>query len=269
MYSEEGRGGMRRRGEMYLHLFQVGRNLDLFHLLKHFHTGLYLFCLAVLVPEPFNEFFCLLFLFFLFLSFLLKLFYLRETGSDIVRVITFIAGELSVEQFIDFADCFIKEVLVVRDNKNRSAEPVYEVPQPDTGFDIEIVCRFVKEQDISILNENLCKGDSHLPSPAELLTPAFEITGCETQPLRDLFYNCLSPVIGTVKESLLFFMEIDEISLVRSLLRGNGKPFLENSDLFQQWKIVIESLEHLVVERGAFVSDPSLGKIGYPETFRD
>src|ERR1043166_6266555 len=67
--------------------------------------------------------------------------------------------------------------------------------KPLYGINIQMVCRFIKEQHIRLLKNHLCKLDTHSPSAAEFAGVAVKIAAPETkshQYLLDLSVNAIS-----------------------------------------------------------------------------
>jgi hypothetical protein len=56
---------------------------------------------------------------------------------------------------------------------------------PDLCFDVEVVGRFVEEEDVGLLEEEFCHGDTHLPAAGEFRAIAREVFILETEALED------------------------------------------------------------------------------------
>ena len=68
------------------------------------------------------------------------------------------------------------------DEDDRTRIVLKVVLQPHDGLDVEVVGRFIQEQDRGLLQEQLGQGDTHLPAAGELIRETVQILVSEAQP---------------------------------------------------------------------------------------
>ena len=138
------------------------RDLNHLELVQRLDPRLDLAAFRCLVAEALDECFRLLYLLLLLPVGFLDLPDLLLAPHEISGVIAAVAGEVPVEELIDFADHVIEEALVMGDDHEAAIEGPEVLLEPDERFDVEIVRGLVEEEEIRILEKNARKRDAHL-----------------------------------------------------------------------------------------------------------
>ena len=143
---------------------QVAGNDHRLQPVQHLDPALDLLALGSLVPEALDELLRALDLGLLTLEGSLKLLDLQPSLILIEGIVSAVACEFCIEEFVDLIDRIIQKALVVADNQQRTFEGLEEVFQPEPGLDIQIVGRLVKHHQVRALAEHLGKRNAHLIS---------------------------------------------------------------------------------------------------------
>src|SRR5207253_3379616 len=92
------------------------------------------------------------------------------------------------------ADKLIEELAVVRDDENRSGIRFEVILKPKQRFEIEMVGRFVEQQEVRFLREQAPQMRAHDPAAAHLAGWAIKIFFAKTQAGEDLLGFGLEPI---------------------------------------------------------------------------
>jgi len=86
---------------------------------------------------------------------------------DVAAVVAGVLGELAVPDLDDAADHLVEEVAVVGNQYHRMRVALQIILQPVAGRQVEVVGRFVEQQQVGALQQQLGQGDAHLPAAGE------------------------------------------------------------------------------------------------------
>ena len=79
----------------------------------------------------------------------------------------------------------VQQGAVVGDQEDGAGVVDEVLLDPELGLDVEVVCRFVEEEDFGLLEEKLGHGDAHLPAAGELGAIALEVFFLEPEAFED------------------------------------------------------------------------------------
>ena len=144
------------------------RYLDHLELVQRLDPRLDLAAFRCLVAEALDECFRLLYLLLLLHVGFLYLPDLLLAPHEVSGVVAAVAGEIPVEELIDFIDHVIEEALVMGNDHQASVEGPEVFLEPDKRLDIQVVRGLIEEEEVRILKKDACKGDAHLIAAREL-----------------------------------------------------------------------------------------------------
>ena len=148
---------------------------DFFHALKHLDTTLDARCGTCFVAKTIDIgflFFYLAFLYFIMLELCLVAFLLFD---DIGVVVSGVDVEFFLRDFYDFLTRVIDKGDIVGDRDDCLFPETAEVFEKDDSLDIEVVRRFIEDEDIDFLDDKFGNLDFHLFTSRELCHDAVEI----------------------------------------------------------------------------------------------
>ena len=112
----------------------------------------------------------------------------------IMRKISRIALKVTVKKFINFVYGNVKKITIVA-YKQKSAFVVRkEFFKPAARFNVKIVRRFVKKQNVRVLHKGFCKCNPHLPSAGKFFRLPRKVFLRKSQTDKYAFCLCFAPV---------------------------------------------------------------------------
>ena len=84
----------------------------------------------------------------------------------------------------NFIDDRVQEVTIVRDQNQRAGVAFQPFFQPDDRIEIEVVSRFIEQQQIGTTNQRLREVQAHTPTAGKVADRAFKLLITEPQPVQ-------------------------------------------------------------------------------------
>ena len=156
-------------------------DLDQLELLKHTYTALHLVGLGVCTLEALDEVGRLSDELLLLLVGLHLLLATLGTQALVLGVVHLIVVEAAHRDLEGTRGDMVDESAVVADDDDRLTRLDEEVLEPLDRLDVEVVRRLVEEEDIGLLQEELCQLDTHTPAPTELARLSREVASLEAK----------------------------------------------------------------------------------------
>jgi hypothetical protein len=122
-------------------------------------------------------------------------------------VVARIHGDLAGVDFGDFRDDAVHELAVVRRHEERAGERFQERLEPDDRLDIQVVRRFVHQQDVGASEQHACHRDPHLPSARQRADVRVDRLVLEAEPVEHLTRLALERVAAHMLVFLLHLAE--------------------------------------------------------------
>ena len=208
-------------GEVEADLLPLGRHFDRHHFLEHLDAALHLRSLRRLVAEPIDEHLDaphFLVLLALRLAHRLDARVMRE---EVVAVVADVVGQRAQREVGDAGDDGIEEEAIVRDEDDGMRVGVQVLLEPVARLEVEVVGRFVEEQQVRLLQQQLGERDAHLPAAREGFGLALEVAAREAEALQDGRGLQLDRIAVTEAEAIL---EVAVAAEHRSVFRlGDGR----------------------------------------------
>ena len=104
---------------------------------------------------------------------------------EIVAVVADIVGQRAQGEVRDARHHRIEKEAIVRDQDHRARIGVEVFLQPVTCVEIEMIGRFVEQQQAGLLQQQRGQGQAHLPSARVGFRRPLEVVVCESQTLED------------------------------------------------------------------------------------
>ena len=138
------------------------------HLFQHFEAALRLFGFACLIAETVNKRLQVAALLLLLFRLLLQLFFPQGTGILKSIVIAGISDQFQIVKMNDIIAKRVENIPVMADDDQSTAIFLQMVFQPHSGFQIEVIGRFVEQQDFGRLKQGRSQSQTHAPTAGEL-----------------------------------------------------------------------------------------------------
>ncbi len=161
-----------------------GRHLDRHHLLQQLDPALHLRRLRRLVAEPVDEHFDARHFLILLALHRPQPVEHRVALFDVFAVVADVVGQLAQVEIGDAGDDGVEEVAVVRHENHGVGIRAQVLLEPVARIEIQVVRRFVEEQEIRAAEQQLGQGDPHLPAAGERLGRTIAIVGAEAEPAQ-------------------------------------------------------------------------------------
>jgi hypothetical protein len=84
----------------------------------------------------------------------------------------------------NFIDDRIEEVAIVGDQNQRALIALQPLLQPDHRIEIEVVSRFIEQQQVGAADQRLREVEAHTPAAGEVADRAFKLFVAETQAVQ-------------------------------------------------------------------------------------
>ena len=156
-------------------------DLDQLELLKHTHTALHLVGLGVRALEALDEVGRLGDELLLLLVGLHLLLAALGTQALVLGVVHLIVVEAAHRDLEGTRGDVVDEGAVVADDDDCLPRLDEEVFKPLDRLNVEVVRRLVEEEDVGLLQEELCQLDTHTPAPTELARLSREVASLEAK----------------------------------------------------------------------------------------
>src|SRR5262245_4629962 len=169
------------RGKGEVDALALGGNFDWNDLLEQLDAALYLRGLRRLVPEPIDEHLHARDLFVLLLLRLSQPIQHRIALRDVLAVIADVIRQLPEVEIRDARDDGIEKIAVVRDEDDRIRIRAEIFLEPVARLEIEMVGRFVQQEQIWTPKQQLGERDAHLPSAGERFRRSRRILRAEAE----------------------------------------------------------------------------------------
>ena len=199
--------GARRNAELELHHLALLGQLDLLDLVQRLDAALHLRGLGGVRPEALDE------------ALLLGqhgllprerrlLIGLADGALALVEIVVAGVGDdLAGIDLGDLRDDAVHELAVVRGHQQRAGEGLEELLQPDDGFDVEVVGRFVHQQHIGPAEQHARQRDAHLPAAGERAHVAIDLVVLEAEAVQHFARLRFERVAAQMLVLLLHFAE--------------------------------------------------------------
>ncbi|MCG3121446.1 MAG: hypothetical protein ALAOOOJD_04538 [bacterium] len=184
---------------------RVVDNLHLFDFLEHLDAALHLPRFRGFVAKPLDEPLGLLDLALLILILRFELFLPRRFFFDVIFEITDERMKLAPADFEDALGDALHENLVVRGQHDRAGIIEQKIFQPHDGFEIEVIGRFVQQQNLRLGEQKLGEGDTHHPATGKLVQGPRELRGAKADAAKDRLGLMLDRVAALRFEALAQF----------------------------------------------------------------
>ena len=154
--------------ELEVHDLAFFRQLDFFDLVERLHTALHLRGLGGVRGKPVDE--PLLLGQHRLLPGIrgLTIGLTNRLLAFVVFVVAGVDGDLAVVDFGNPGDDAVHELAVVGGHEQGGRQALEETLEPDDRFDVEVVGRFVHQQDVWPAEQDPGHGDPHLPSTRQV-----------------------------------------------------------------------------------------------------
>lgn len=84
-----------------------------------------------------------------------------------IRVVAGVALEFALIDMHDDVDDAVEEVPIMRDDDQGAGVTLEPVFQPDDGVQIQMVGRFIEQQEVGRAHQRLCQVEAHTPATGE------------------------------------------------------------------------------------------------------
>ncbi len=139
-----------------------------------------------------------------------------------ITVVAGILGHPAETQLIGFRRHGVEEAAVVRDNNHRAFIRLKIFLKPLQRVKIEMVCRFVEQQQGWLNEEEFCERNTHLPPAAELSGLPIHVIDRKAETEQDLLDLCFHPERIAVFELVLqFAVKFEQLLELVTLVVGN------------------------------------------------
>ena len=246
-------------------------DLDQLELLKHTHTALHLVGLGVRALEALDEVGRLGDELLLLLVGLHLLLATLGTQALVLGVVHLIVVEAAHRDLEGTRGDVVDEGAVVADDDDRLPRLDEEVLEPLDRLDVEVVRRLVEEEDIGLLQEELCQLDTHTPAPTELARLSREVASLEAKTEER---QLDSLVVVDLFDSVVLLTQcrhlLDDRHILRAIVVGTGIEGLV--ELLHTGCHLVDVAEGLLsfLEDGAPIfGEEVLGKVGHLHTRGD
>ena len=106
--------------------------------------------------------------------------------DEVVVVGATVAGELGLADFEDAIDELVQELAVVGDHEDRAGIIFQIILKPEEGLEVEVVGRFVENEEVGFLGEQAGEVRAHDPAAAEFGGAAVEVAVAEAEAVEHL-----------------------------------------------------------------------------------
>ena len=125
-------------------------------------------------------------------------------------VVAGVAGDFAAVDLGNLSDDAVHEVAIVRGHEQRAASRLKERLEPEDRLDIEVVGRFVHQQNVGFAEQHARHGHAHLPAARERADVAIDPLIVEAEAVEDFAGLRLEGVAAEVVVLLLHFAEARE-----------------------------------------------------------
>ena len=106
--------------------------------------------------------------------------------DEVVVVGAAVAGELGLADFDDAVHELVQELAIVRDHEDRAGVIFQIILKPEEGLEVEVVGRFVEDEEVGFLGEEAGEVGAHDPAAAEFGGAAVEVAVAKAEAVEHL-----------------------------------------------------------------------------------
>ncbi len=182
--------------------------------------------------------------------------------DQVVAVAAVIVGEGPEAQVGNPCRHRIEEVAIVRDEDDGVRVGDQVRLEPVAGVEIEVVRRFVEQQQIGLAEEQLGEGDPHLPAARERVHRTLRVVGLEAEAAQHGGDLQVDAVAVVQPEAILQIAVAGEQGVVLTRLdAGIGEPLLDGVHLGLLLEQGLKGEADLFVDRATGVGDAVLRQV--------
>jgi hypothetical protein len=174
--------------------------------------------------------------------------------GEVPAVVGVVVGQRAQSQIRDAGDHGVEEEAIVRDQYHRVRICVEIFLEPVACFKVEVIGRFVEQQQLWLVEQQFSQRDAHLPSARERLGGTLEVGRPEAESLKDRRRFQLDAVAVVEPEAILqIAVAVQHLVVFRLGNRLVAETILERMHFRFDGQQRLERARCLVEERAAGV----------------
>ena len=212
--------GTGRSAELELNHLALFREFQLFDLIQGLDAALHLPCLCGVCLEAVDE--ALLFGQHRLLPGKSRLLVRLANGAFplVEIVITGVGDDFTRIDFRDLRDDAVHELAIVRGHQQRARIVFQKLFQPNDGFQIQVVGRFIHQQNVGLAKQHARQGHTHFPTTGKRAHVAIDLIVFETQTVKHFARLCFESVAAKV--FVLFLHMAEAVQNLVHLIGARG-----------------------------------------------